>query len=240
MAGITKSIATKARQLRETIHRHDRLYYKEAQPEISDEQYDVLLRELQDLEAQHPALVTPDSPTQRVGGEPVKSFPAVSHRVPMLSLANTYSEDEIYDFDRRIRSVLGDQVPLYSCELKFDGVSLSLWYEDLVLTTAVTRGDGITGDEVTANARTIRSIPLRLAAGVLPGGRGEVRGEVLITAPNFEAMNEERRTAGEKPFVNPRNATAGTLKLQDAKLVATVPSNFSHTPSSPIKDLESR
>ncbi len=226
MAAIARDISARARELRERINLHDRLYYQEARPEISDAEYDALFRELQELEARHPGLVSPDSPTQRVGGAPVKTFSTVAHRVPMLSLANTYSEDDIREFDRRVRSLLGDRVPAYFCELKFDGVSLSLRYEDSVLAAAVTRGDGSAGDDITANARTIRSVPLRLASGSLPGGTCEVRGEVLMTGADFEAMNAERRASGEKLFVNPRNATAGTLKLQDPKLVATRPLQF--------------
>jgi len=227
MPGMTEKTARRARELREAIAKHDRLYYQEATPEISDEEYDHLFRELQELEKRYPALVTADSPTLRVGGEPVKEFPTVGHRIPMLSLANTYSGDEILDFDRRVRSLLGEaRAPLYTCELKFDGVSLSLRYRAGVLEAAVTRGDGTRGDEITANARTIRSIPLRLPGGVLRGEECEVRGEVLMTADDFRAMNAERDAAGEKLFVNPRNATAGTLKLQDPKLVATRPLQF--------------
>jgi len=221
-----RKAAARVRELRDEIHRHDRLYYTLAEPEISDEEYDALMRELRDLEERHPSLLTPDSPTHRVGGEATKAFPTVAHRAPMLSLANTYTEEEIREFDRRVRSLLGKREPRYTCELKFDGVSLSLRYEKGVLALAATRGDGTQGDDVTANARTIRSIPLRLAPGVVRGGDCEVRGEVLMDRADFEAMNAERIRAGEKPFVNPRNSTAGTLKLQDPKLVAGRPLKF--------------
>ncbi len=226
MSTIPKEVSRRVRALREAIHRHDRRYYILAQPEISDGEYDALMRELRELEEGYPGLVTPDSPTQRVGGAPVREFPTVRHRIPMLSLANTYSEKDIREFDTRVRSLLGGQEPHYTCELKFDGVSLSLWYENGVLVRAVTRGDGAQGDDITANARTIRSVPLRLAKHVLRPGECEVRGEVLMNRADFEAMNEERRGAAEKPFVNPRNSTAGTLKLQDPKLVAARPLQF--------------
>ncbi len=226
MSAIPRAASTRARALREAIHGHDRLYYILAAPEISDEKYDGLMRELQDLEELHPGLITPDSPTQRVGGTPVRGFPPVEHEIPMLSLANTYSEEEIREFDARVRSLLGEEKPSYTCELKFDGVSLSLRYEGGVLVRAVTRGDGVRGDDITGNARTIRSIPLRLGGRILRSGRCEVRGEVLMNREDFALMNEERISAGEKPFVNPRNSTAGTLKLQDPRLVAARPLQF--------------
>jgi DNA ligase (NAD+) len=224
--GPPKEAAARVVTLREEIHRHDRLYYVLAEPEISDEEYDALMRELGDLEERYPSLASPDSPTLRVGGAPAREFPTVRHRVPMLSLANTYTEEEIREFDRRVRSILGAREPRYTCELKFDGVSLSLRYVKGVLALAATRGDGAQGDDITGNARTVRSIPLRLAPGVLRKGDCEVRGEVLMNRADFEAMNAERARAGEKPFVNPRNSTAGTLKLQDPKLVAGRPLQF--------------
>jgi DNA ligase (NAD+) len=224
--GPPPAAAARVRALREAIHRHDRLYYVLARPEIPDEEYDALMHELGELEERYPSLVSPDSPTLRVGGAPTKEFPAVRHRVPMLSLANTYTEEDIREFDRRVRSLLGAREPRYTCELKFDGVSLSLRYERGVLSLAATRGDGAQGDDITANARTIRSIPLRLAPGVLRKGDCEVRGEVLMNRADFEAMNAGRDRAGGKLFVNPRNSTAGTLKLQDPKLVAGRPLQF--------------
>jgi DNA ligase (NAD+) len=224
--GVPRDAAARVRALRDEIHRHDRLYYALAEPEISDEEYDALMAELRGLEERYPSLASADSPTLRVGGAPTKEFPTVRHTVPMLSLANTYTEEDIREFDRRVRSLLGAREPRYACELKFDGVSLSLRYVRGVLALAATRGDGAQGDDVTPNARTIRSIPLRLAPGVLRTGTCEVRGEVLMNRADFETMNAERLKAGEKPFVNPRNSTAGTLKLQDPRLVAGRPLQF--------------
>ncbi len=221
------SAAARVKKLSAELHRHDRLYYVLAEPEISDEQYDALMRELQELEETFPALRAPDSPTQRVGGAPTKEFATVRHSVQMLSLANTYSEEEIRDFDRRVRSLLPPAEKLqYVCELKFDGVSLTLRYAGGLLQLGATRGDGTQGDDVTNNVRTIRTIPLRI-----PPGKGsvtdcEVRGEVVMFRKDFQRMNEERLEAGEKTFINPRNSTAGTLKLQDPKIVAARPLRF--------------
>jgi DNA ligase (NAD+) len=226
MASTDKSIVKKAEKLRKELTEHDYRYYVLAQPTISDEHYDKLMRELQDLEAKYPELVTPDSPTQRVGGEPTQIFQTVAHAVPMLSLSNSYSEEDIRDFDRRVRSLLANEKVIYICELKLDGVSLSLRYENGLLKLGVTRGDGTQGDDITNNVKTIRSVPLRLQtddAGLL---NCEVRGEVIMTKKDFERMNEERERAGEKLFVNPRNSTAGTLKLQDPKIVSTRPLKF--------------
>ncbi len=210
-------------KLRKELHNHDYRYYVLAQPVISDEQYDKLMRELEELENQYPDLRTPDSPTQRVGGEPTKEFATVSHTPPMLSLANSYSEEEIRDFDRRVRGLLEGEAPAYICELKFDGVAIALKYRDGVLVQGATRGDGTQGDDITNNLKTIRSIPLRLR-GKDPSLRNiEVRGEVFMHRDDFRRMNEQRESAGEKLFINPRNATAGTLKMQDPKIVATRP-----------------
>ena len=217
-------IPAEARQraefLRAELERHNRLYYVEARPEISDREFDRLLRELQDLEAAHPDLATPDSPTQRVGGAPLAGFSPVKHAVPMMSLDNTYSVEEMREFDARIRKALGVESVDYVLEPKVDGVSISLRYENGVLATAATRGDGKTGDDVTANAKTIRSIPLRIptAAPVF-----EVRGEVYLGKAAFAQLNGERERAGEEPFANPRNATAGSLKQLDPKVVAGRP-----------------
>lgn len=210
----------RAEELRAELERHNRLYYVEARPEISDREFDRLLRELQDLEAAHPELVTPDSPTQRVGGTPLEGFAQVKHAVPMMSLDNTYSVDEMREFDARIRKALGVDAVDYVLEPKVDGVSISLRYEQGVLVTAATRGDGKTGDDITANARTIRAIPLRIPAGapVL-----EVRGEAYLGKAAFEKLNREREQAGEPQFANPRNATAGSLKQLDPKVVAARP-----------------
>ena len=210
----------RAEFLRAELERHNRLYYVEARPEISDREFDRLLRELQELEAAHPDLATPDSPTQRVGGAPLAGFRQVKHAVPMMSLDNTYSVEEMREFDARIRKALGAESVDYVLEPKVDGVSISLRYENGVLATAATRGDGKTGDDVTANAKTIRSIPLRIptAAPVF-----EARGEVYLGKAAFAQLNAERERAGEEPFANPRNATAGSLKQLDPKVVATRP-----------------
>lgn len=205
--------------LREEIRRHDFLYYVQNAPEISDQQYDALLRELADLEAAFPHLITPDSPTQRVGERPLEGFVHVRHAVPMLSIDNTYSPAELREFDTRVRKGLEGEPYEYVVDPKIDGVAVSLRYEDGKLVLGATRGDGETGDDITQNLRTIRSIPLTLH------GRGwprilEVRGEVYWPRPDFEDFNERRIAAGETPFANPRNATAGTLKQLDAREVA--------------------
>jgi DNA ligase (NAD+) len=220
-----REIAERAEKLRKEIQQHDYLYYVLNEPKISDEQYDGLMRQLQDLEREYPSLQTPDSPTQRVGGQPTKEFPTVLHDPPMLSLANAYTDDELLDFDRRVRELTGGDRPSYTVELKFDGVAVSLKYRDGLLVQGATRGDGTRGDEITGNLRTVRSIPLRLnSMGSL--SHIEVRGEVFMQRKEFEEMNRQRASAGEKVFVNPRNATAGTLKLQDPKLVASRPLRF--------------
>jgi len=226
MSSTDKDIVRRAQKLREELRRHDHLYYVEAQPEISDEKYDALMRELALLEQKYPELATPDSPTQRVGGEPTKVFPSVAHTVPMLSLANTYSEEEILDFDRRVHDLLPGKKIAYVCELKFDGVSLSLLYRNGILDRGATRGDGVRGDDITANVKTIRSIPLRLSTTDRMFLDCEVRGEVIMYRSDFQKMNEERERAGEKVFINPRNSAAGTLKLQDPKIVASRPLRF--------------
>lgn len=206
--------------LRAELERHNRLYYVEARPEISDREFDRLMRELQDLEAAHPELAAPDSPTQRVGGAPIEGFRPVRHAVPMMSLDNTYSVDEMREFDARIRKALGGAAVDYVLEPKVDGVSIGLRYERGVLAVAATRGDGKTGDDITANAKTIRAIPLRIptVAPVL-----EVRGEAFLAKAAFARLNREREKAGEPLFANPRNATAGSLKQLDPKVVAARP-----------------
>jgi len=211
-----------AERLRALIRHHDRRYYVDAQPEISDQEYDRLYQRLRELEAAFPRLVTPDSPTQRVGGEPLKAFPVVRHRVPMLSMDNTYSHEELRAFDDRVRKFLGGEPVSYVVEPKFDGVSVSLTYREGRLMRGATRGDGLQGDDITSNLKTIRAIPLTLDAAV----RGklptimEVRGEVYMPRPAFEALNKARERAGEALFANPRNAAAGSLKLLDPRLVA--------------------
>lgn len=213
--------------LRRELREHDYRYYVLAQPEISDAEYDRLLKELADLEERYPEFRAPDSPTQRVGGAPTREFPSVRHAVPMLSLANTYGEEEVLEFDRRVRSGLKGEGIRYVCELKFDGIAVSLIYRTGMLTRGATRGDGDEGDDITENLKTIRSIPLRLRGANSGWNDVEVRGEVFMAREDFEKMNAERARVGEKTFVNPRNSTAGTLKLQDPKLVARRPLQFS-------------
>jgi DNA ligase (NAD+) len=209
-----------ARKLREQIERHNYLYYVQAQPEISDQEFDALLRSLVLLEEQFPELRTPDSPTQRVGGELTRQFPVYDHRYPMLSLANVYSFEELDEFFDRVERGLGqDQGIDYLCQLKIDGVALSLIYEQGVLTHAVTRGNGRQGDDIVANARTIRSIPLRLP-DAFSNRTIEVRGEVYFTREEFQRLNLLRIADGETPWMNPRNSAAGTLKMQDSAQVA--------------------
>ncbi len=223
MANPSQRVIQRVENLRKELHEHDYRYYVLAEPTIADEEYDKLLRELQELEREYPQLLTPDSPTQRVGGKPTKEFAAVSHDPPMLSLGNSYSEEEIRDFDRRVRELLGTQSPTYVAELKFDGVALSLKYRNSVFVQGATRGDGVQGDDITHNLRTIRSLPLRLRAGRSGFTDIEVRGEAFMFRNEFESMNKQRTVAGEKVFINPRNATAGTLKMQDPKIVAARP-----------------
>ncbi len=218
-----EQIARRAAALRKELQEHDHRYYVLAEPVITDEQYDVLMRELMDLEAQYPDLRTADSPTQRVGGEPTKEFAQVRHSPPMLSLANSYSEEEIRDFDRRVRDLLGEEQPAYVAELKFDGVAIALKYHRGVFVQGATRGDGLQGDDITNNLKTVRSLPLRLRTQDPALMTIEVRGEVFMHRKDFDAMNEQRARAGEKTFINPRNATAGTLKMQDPGIVAQRP-----------------
>jgi len=219
----------RAAWLRAELQRHDVLYYVESRPEISDEAYDTLYRELVDLEAGYPELVTPDSPTQRVGGQPTKAFASVAHVTPMLSLANTYSRAEVEDFDKRVRESLGVDAVAYTCELKIDGLALSLTYHDGLLVRAATRGDGDRGDDVTANVRTISSVPLRLLPATLNGApllNCEVRGEVFLMVEDFLRLNEAVVAEGEEPYANPRNLASGTLKQKDPQHVAKRPLQF--------------
>lgn len=218
-ASPSKTTIERARKLRDEIERHNYLYYVEAKPEISDYEFDQLLKELENLENQYPQLRTPDSPTQRVGGEPIEGFRTVEHLVPMLSIDNTYSQEELRAFDARVRKGLrlGDE-PSYVVELKIDGVAMSLRYEDGVLTQAATRGDGVRGDDVTSNVKTIRAVPLRLRGK--PPQLLEVRGEVFMRRQELERLNRLREKEGEPPLANPRNTTAGTLKLLDPREVA--------------------
>jgi DNA ligase (NAD+) len=213
------SDAKRIEELRETIRRHDALYYVEAKPEISDREYDKLMAELRELEAKHPDLVTPDSPSQRVGGKPIEGFKTVQHRQPMLSIDNTYNEQEVKAFDERVKRTLGAAKYHYLVDPKIDGLASSLRYEHGVLVLAATRGDGQQGDDITNNAKTIRSIPLRLAGKDVPEVV-EVRGEIYWPRKAFAAYNAKRREKGLETFANPRNGAAGTIKQLDPKLVA--------------------
>lgn len=204
-------------KLRGEIRRHNRLYYIEDKPEISDQEYDALMKKLQKAEGQYPQFITADSPTLRVGGEPIKAFEVVRHKVPMLSMDNTYTHDELREFDKRVKKNSGGEPPEYIVELKIDGVSISVLYENGKFIRGATRGDGASGDDVSANLKTIRSMPLAIDAAYASSSI-EVRGEVYMARRCFEKLNEEKEKIGEEPFVNPRNAAAGSLKLLDPKI----------------------
>lgn len=219
------SAADRYRDLQRELARLEHAYYVLDQPLVPDAEYDRLYRELLDLEAQHPDWVTPDSLSQRVGGAPLKEFMEVRHSVPMLSLNNAFEESELIGFDRRCREGLGLDHVEYACELKFDGLAISLRYENGVLVQAATRGDGASGEDVTSNIRTIRAIPLRLQGPNLPNVI-EVRGEVFMHRADFEAMNKTAAKSGEKEFANPRNAAAGSLRQLDSKVTAKRPLSF--------------
>jgi DNA ligase (NAD+) len=211
---------TKITELREQIRRHEELYYVHSAPEISDAEFDGLLHALERLEEEHPDLVTPDSPTQRVAGRPTQGFPTVEHLSQMLSLDNAYDEEDLRAFDERLRRAagLGDVPVPYVAELKIDGLSIALTYENSRLVRGATRGDGLRGEDVTTNVRTIRSIPLTLRGG--PPSRFEVRGEVFLPRVSFDRINQERAEAGEPLYANPRNVAAGTMRNLDPGLVA--------------------
>jgi len=217
-------IAEKIAALRKTLHEHNHRYYLLDAPVISDQEFDQLLRELQDLEEAHPEFYDPNSPTQRVGGGVTKSFETVAHRFPMYSLSNTYSKEELEQWEERIRKIIGPQEEIeYTCELKFDGVSVSLTYENGALIQALTRGDGTQGDNITTNIKTINTVPLKLYGDYPPFF--EIRGEVILPWEGFHKMNEERAQKGEPLYMNPRNTASGSLKLQDSSLVAQRPLN---------------
>ena len=218
-------IAARARFLREELERHNYLYYVLDAPEIPDAEYDKLFRELERLEAEYPLLATPDSPTRRVGATPLAEFSQLTHRVPMLSLNNAFEDEEVAAFDRRVREGLGVEVVEYAVDPKFDGLAISLIYENGILVQGATRGDGYTGEEVTTNLRTIKAIPLRLHT-LTPPKLLEVRGEVLILKADFEKLNRQQREKGEKEFANPRNAAAGSLRQLDPRITATRPLTF--------------
>ena len=206
-------------ELRKLLEHYNYLYYVKNEPVITDQKFDELMHELERLEAEHPEMFDPNSPTQRVGNDTTNEFVQVAHKYGMMSLANTYSEQEIRDFDERVRKGIGGDDVEYVCELKYDGTSISLRYEDGNLQVAVTRGDGVKGDDVTTNVRTIRTVPLHMQGEDYPADF-EIRGEILMPFAVFNRLNEERLEAGEALFANPRNAAAGTLKLQNSSIVA--------------------
>ncbi|MCQ2608339.1 MAG: NAD-dependent DNA ligase LigA [Bacteroidales bacterium] len=218
-------------ELREQLHKHNYNYYVKNNPEISDYEFDALLKELQNLEAKHPEAYDPTSPTQRVGSDLSEGFTQEVHEYPMLSLANSYSMEDLREFDSRVRKAIGERDFCYTCELKYDGLSISLQYKDGKLTRALTRGNGIQGDNITNNAKTIGTIPL-LLHGDYPKEL-EIRGEVVMPRAGFNALNEERIEQGEQPFANPRNAASGSLKLQNSREVARRPlqANMYYIPS---------
>lgn len=222
---VPQDVAARARFLREEIERHNYLYYVRDEPEIPDAEYDKLFRELERLEAEYPQLATPDSPTRRVGAAPLAEFSQLTHRVPMLSLNNAFEDEEVAAFDRRVREGLGLGVAEYAVDPKFDGLAISLIYENGILVQGATRGDGYTGEDVTTNLRTIKAIPLRLHTAN-PPQLLEVRGEVLILKADFEKLNRQQREKGEKEFANPRNAAAGSLRQLDPRITATRPLAF--------------
>jgi DNA ligase (NAD+) len=224
MASPGKDVEKKIEALRERIRHHEYLYYVVDNPEISDTDFDKLMRQLKDLEAEHPNLITADSPTQRVGGKPREGFVKVPHSSPMLSLDNTYNEEELRDWERRVHELSGRNEVDYVCELKLDGMSLALIYEDGKLVRGITRGDGSVGEDVTLNVRTVRSVPLsipkeKLKKADIPADF-EVRGELLMPLASFKKMNEERESKGLSVFANPRNATAGTVRQLESKVTA--------------------
>src|SRR5512134_339833 len=222
---VPKQLFERAQKLREEIELHNYRYYVLDAPTIPDSEFDRLFRELQDLEAQHPELATPDSPTRRVGAKPLDEFPAVAHFTPMLSLNNAFAEEEVAAFDRRVREGLGVEQVEYAVEPKFDGLAVGLTFENGVFIRGATRGDGYTGEDVTQNLRTIKAIPLRLPAA-RPPRLLEVRGEVIMLKRDFARLNTEQRERGEKEFVNPRNAAAGALRQLDPRITAARPLHF--------------
>ena len=221
MASVLSQIAELRRQLNEYSYR----YHVLDDPIVSDTEYDSLYRELAELENRHPELITPDSPTQRVGERPLSEFPEVTHELPMLSLDNVFSDEELLAFDKRIRERLGRAEIHYTAEVKLDGLAISLLFRHGKLVRAATRGDGTSGEDVTANVRTIRSIPLALRLSGHPT-QLEVRGEVFMSKSGFEKLNEKQQERGEKLFANPRNAAAGSLRQLDPRLTAERPLQF--------------
>ncbi|HKB74127.1 MAG TPA: NAD-dependent DNA ligase LigA [Burkholderiales bacterium] len=222
---VTEKARRRADALRRDIETHSHRYYVLDAPTIPDAEYDKLFQELVELEAAYPELVAPDSPTQRVGGMPLEEFPQVIHRTPMLSLNNAFTEEDVIGFDRRVREGLGKEEIEYAAEPKFDGLAISLLYDRGRFVQGATRGDGYTGEDVTANLRTVRSIPLKLRHA-RPPGSVEVRGEVVMYKADFERLNARQRERGEKEFANPRNAAAGSLRQLDSKITASRPLRF--------------
>ena len=219
-----KHVVDRIDELRKLINDADYKYYVLAEPDISDFEYDKLMKELGELEKQYPLLLTKDSPTQRVSGEPTKRFNVVEHKIPMLSLSNSYNFDELIEFDTRVKNIVGKDSIEYVCELKIDGLAVSLIYENGYFAKGATRGDGTKGDDVTSNLKTIKSIPLKVFHKSLKNF--EVRGEIFIKKDDFLKINEEQELKGEKLFANPRNTAAGTLKLKDSRTVARRPLNL--------------
>jgi DNA ligase (NAD+) len=223
---ITPIIEKQAAQLRESINEHNYYYYVLDDPKLPDGEYDRLMRELQSLEKDYPELITPDSPSQRVGASRLSAFPEVVHAMPMLSLANAFDDDEVHGFDKRARKKLAIENDIeYAVELKLDGLAVSLRYENGLLVTGATRGDGKSGEDVTQNVKTIKSIPLRLRGDDFPRVL-EVRGEVFMPKAGFKKYNEQKLADGKKLSSNPRNAAAGSLRQLDASRTASRPLSF--------------
>ena len=214
----TLDIQQKITQLSKELEEHNYRYYILSHPVVSDYQFDMMLKELQDLEEKYPEFASPNSPTKRVGGDITKEFNTVKHRYPMLSLSNSYSKEELIDFENRISKLTNEKIE-YVCELKYDGVAISLNYKNGELVQALTRGDGVQGDDITANVRTIRTIPLKLKGNDYPADF-EIRGEIFLPREAFDKINEEKKEAGEALLANPRNTASGTLKMQDSAVVA--------------------
>lgn len=215
---MNQTIEEKINDLRKNLAYHNHLYYVESNPQILDYDYDMMMKELQEIENQHPEFFDPNSPTQRVGSDINKVFEQVKHKYDMLSLSNTYNEDELSDFDQRVKKLISED-PIYICELKFDGTAIGLTYKKGVFESAVTRGDGVFGDDVSANVRTIKSIPLKLQGSDYPD-EFEIRGEIFMSKKVFAELNEQRVSAGEAAYINPRNTASGSLKIQNSAEVA--------------------
>jgi len=239
MSGSRGDAMQRVEALRESLREHNYRYYVLADPVVSDAEYDRLMRELQELETEYPELVSADSPTQRVGAEPLSGFETVTHRIPMLSLGNAFSEEEVAEFDRRVRDLLDVETVAYSAEPKLDGVAIALRYEQGRLVLAATRGDGRSGENVTANVRTIRAVPLTLR-GSDPPELLEVRGEIFMTRSGFAELNRRLADNGEKTFVNPRNAASGSLRQLDPGITAQRPLHFFCYQSATTDGLPSR